>query len=73
MELWMTIRMVWKAAGICFLLFLISISGNKEKLEKVNTFGRQFGKAGEFCYEIFINVIFYGGILLCIIDAMNGL
>lgn len=67
---WETIKAFWKAAGICFLLVMLAVLQNDEKVEAFNNFGKWFGAAGEIVYAVVINATFYGGLLFCMVDAM---
>ena len=69
-QTWQIVKTIWKIAGVCLLLFLICITHDAKKIEKFNNFGKQFGSVGEVTYEVIINAIFYGGILLCVADAL---
>lgn len=71
LQTWQTIKIIWKVSGICLLLFLLCITHNPEKVEKFNNFGKKFGKISENIYVLTTNIIFYGGILLCITDTLN--
>lgn len=69
-ELWQIAKTVWKVSGACLLIFLLCITKDERKVETFNSFGKRFGNVGETAYVIIVNILFYGGILLCVADAV---